>query len=68
MSIKIDRINLQKGDHIFVRFAGSVEHSLTISWSEKDNLPTVSGPFNRRSKKFSVGIYGMELIEDEGKN
>lgn len=68
MSIKIDHIDLQKGEHIFVRFAGCVEHSLTISWSEKDDLPTVSGPFNCKSKEFRISIYGMELIDNKGEN
>ncbi|MBW1813057.1 MAG: hypothetical protein JRJ39_05105 [Deltaproteobacteria bacterium] len=63
MSIKIDHIDLQKGDHLFVRFKGCVEHSLVISWLEKDELPTVSGPFNCKSKKFKVSIHGMELIK-----
>ena len=68
MSIKIDHIDLQKDDHIFVRFAGCVEHSLAISWLKKDDLPTVSGPFNCRSKKFKISIHGMELVNNEDEN
>ena len=63
MSIKINHINLHKGEHIFVRFNGNVEHSLTIGWSQKDDLPTVSGPFNCKSKEFKISIHGMELVE-----
>ena len=65
MSIKIDHIDLQTGDHLFVRFKGCVEHSLTIAWNEKDDLPTVSGPFNCKSKKFKISIHGMELVKKE---
>ena len=61
MSIKIEHIDFQKGDYVFVRFAGSVEHSLAISWPEKNDLPTVSGPFNCKSKKFKISIHGMEI-------
>lgn len=63
MSIKIEHIDLNKGEHVFIRFAGCVEHSLTISWFEKDDLPTVSGPFNCKSRKFSVSIHGMKEVK-----
>ncbi len=68
MSVKIDHITLHKGEHIFIRFAGCVEHAITVFWSEKDDLPTVSGPSNCKAKKFSVSIHGMELILEDDEN
>jgi hypothetical protein len=68
LSIEIEHIDLQKGDYIFIKFAGSVEHSLVISWLKKDNLPTVSGPYNCKSKKFKISIHGMELVKKDDEN
>ena len=61
MSIEIEHIDFKKNDYVFIRFAGSVEHSLTISWPEKNELPTISGPSNCKSKTFEISIQGMEL-------
>lgn len=63
MSIKIERLSLEEGEHIFIRFAGSVEHSVCIAWKKGDELPTISGPFSCKCRIFSVGIYGMEEIK-----
>lgn len=68
MSIKIENIDLHKGEYIAVRFDGSCEHSLTIMWKKEDELPTVSGPFNCKSKKYKISIYGMESVEKDDEN
>jgi len=64
MTVEIGHIDLQEGDHIFIRLNGSVEHSICVSWKIGDKSPTVSGPLNCKSRKFTVDIHGMvEILE-----
>lgn len=61
MSVKLDAIDLNRGDCMFIRFEGSVENSLFVKVDEQ-GLCTIQGPVNVNSKTFQVTTAGVQVI------
>ena len=39
--VKIKNIDLRKGEFLFIKFNGDVEHSIAVSWEPEDQFPVI---------------------------
>ncbi len=65
MSVKLEKINLEKGDSLQITFEGSQEKSVFISVDEDGN-GQIEGSINCASKKFIIRINGIREVMRHG--
>jgi hypothetical protein len=59
MPAKLERIDLSRGENIFVNFEGSQENSLFIEVDSHGGC-FVKGPMNSNSRTFNISISGIK--------
>jgi len=64
MSVKIDRIRMDKGDTLIIQPEGSVELGISIQVTEQGTLQ-IYGPMNVHGKDLEVSTFGIKPIEEK---